>query len=120
MRSRGISVIKQGGRLTGAVPRNHSFGGLKKDFQVKPGRAKASILQIETHHIVESNTATSINLPQSGDARLRLEQTTAMPCFIGFDFIRHGRSRTYQRHLAAQYVDELRQLVQAGTPQKTA
>src|SRR5437868_5109240 len=42
-----------------------------------------------------------------------------MPQLIFLTFICNRRTRADQRHLAAQHIDELWQLVQAGPPEKT-
>ena len=43
-----------------------------------------------------------------------------MPCLVGGQFIGNGRARTDQRHFALQHIDELRKLVETGSPQDLA
>ncbi len=61
-----------------------------------------------------------MDLPQAGNSGLGFQQSAAMPGGIGFNFIRHRRTRSDQRHFSAQHVDKLRQFVEAGAPQEIA
>ena len=56
----------------------------------------------------------------AGDARLRLEHAPAVPRLVLLDLEGQRRPRAHERHVAAQHVPELRQLVEAGLPEEPA
>src|ERR1035438_4133615 len=43
-----------------------------------------------------------------------------MPGSVGFHLVGNGRPRAYQRHIATQHVNELRQFIKARAPQKVS
>ena len=84
-------VIEMSGKgLTGAAAGNHCFGSLHQNLQIEPGRAIARIAQIQANHVVESDAAAALHLPEPRDSRLRFEQTAAMPGGIGLHFVGTG------------------------------
>src|SRR5205085_6930508 len=105
-------------RSAGSISGDDGTGCLQKNFHIEPRRTLASIAQIEANHFIKSDSTPSLDLPESSDSRLRLEQATAVPWGVSFDFIWHGGTRSDQRHLSAQYIDELGQLIEAGSTQE--
>ncbi len=77
-----------------------------------------SVPNIKSNHVVEFDSTATADLPQSGDARFRLQHAPPVPDLIGFDLVRNRRPRTNQRHLSLEYVPQLWQLVQAGSSQE--
>ncbi len=61
----------------------------------------------------------AVDLRPPGDAGSHREPP-ALPLRVLLDLNRHGRSRTDDRHLAAQHVDEVGQLVERRAAQKSA
>ena len=106
--------------LAGAVSSNHCPRSLHQNLQIEPGRTMPCIPQIEPDHVVKSHATPPLHLPQTCDSRLRFEQSPPMPGRISLDLIRNRRTRPNQRHIAAQHVDELRQFIQARSPQKVS
>src|SRR5437867_13046654 len=77
-------------------------------------------MYVHSDHLIESRAAAAINLPFSGDARPRVQNPAAVPERITFEFVSYGGPRSDQRHVAFQYIDELRQFIEAGLPDKPA
>src|SRR5215831_9430503 len=96
------------GSLLSACAKNNRGGGTQQNRDIHPGRPVACVLEIQADHIVELYRAAAVYLPQTGDSRLRFQQTAAMPDVIFFDFVLDWRTRSNQRHFAFQHVEELR------------
>src|ERR1700719_3076623 len=101
-----------------AIAGKNGGGCLNKNLDVQPNRPAAGIFKVQANHIIEARPATSLDLPQAGNTGLDFEHATTMPQVVGPELISDRRSRTNQRHLSAQYVQELRQFVQAGPANK--
>ena len=78
---------------------------------------RSDVPQIEAHHLVEGRPAAPGDLPETGDARLGVEHAAPVPGPVMLDLVRQRRARPNQRHLTAEHVPELRQLVEAGLSQ---
>ena len=105
--------------LVGAFAQNDRKRCAHENLDIHPGRPGASIAEIEPNHLIKRHATASTDLPKSGDPRLCFEQPPAMPHIVILNLIGNRRTRAYQRHLAFQYVVELRQFIQAGPAQKT-
>src|SRR3989442_2523068 len=108
------------GQSVRAVAGNNRSRGQKKDLQIQPERPCRRISQIEADHLVERDTASSVHLPEPGDAGLHFQQAPAVPDIVGLELIRDSRTWPHQRHLAPQYVKELWELIEAGFPDEAA
>ena len=106
--------------LVGALATDNGARCAEKNFQIEPGRPFSGIAKVEPDHFVERDSAASIDLPETGDAGLHFQNPAAMPGLISSYFIGNRRSRSDQRHLTPQHIEELRQFVQAGTTQERA
>ena len=60
---------------------------------------------------------TAVGLPQASETGLHA-QPSPLPYFIFFDFFRHRRPWPNKRHLSLQYIEKLRQFIQAGPAQE--
>ena len=69
--------------------------------------------------VSKSARVSAADLPQAGDAGLH-RQPAAMPQVVALDLARERRPRADEAHLAAQHVQELRQLVEARASQEPA
>src|SRR5258707_13191890 len=74
------------------------------------------MLDIHPDHYLGADTTQAADLANSSDAGLH-NVTSVVPVLEVFEFIRNRRPRTDDAHFAPQYVEELRQLVEAGSPQ---
>ena len=78
------------------------------------------VAKVEAHHLVERRAAAAGDLPETGDARLGFEHAAAVPGLVLLDLVRQRRPRADERHVAAQHVPELRQLVEARLAQNAS
>ena len=76
-------------------------------------------MQVHPHPLVEGDGVTADDLPDAGEAGQH-GQTLALPGRALERFVDRQRTRSDERHVAAQHVPQLRQLVHAGFPQPTA
>src|SRR6266850_4676907 len=102
----------------GACTEKNGPRGLQKDFDIQPKGPPFRILEVQTNHIVEFEPAATAHLPQPGDPRLGLHHAAPVPDLILIQLVRNGGTRADKRHVALQYIEKLRKLVQAGFAQK--
>src|SRR5262245_12713152 len=62
-----------------AFPFEHGPRRREQNLQVGCERPRARVADVEPHHLVEGRPAASGDLPQTGDARFRLENAPAVP-----------------------------------------
>src|ERR1700704_403807 len=91
-----------------------------ENFQIEPQRPGLAIAEIQAHHIVKSGPASTAHLPQSGNARLNVQDSPPVPDIVNFKFVGNRRPRSDEGHFAAQNIPKLRKLVQAGFPEECA
>ena len=78
-----------------------------------------NVPDIHFHPLLEADIRAAANLPKARQAGFD-RKTAALPGLVLGHFFADGRTRSDQRHLAGQYVEELRQFVDAGDPQEAA
>src|SRR3984893_6094508 len=91
--------------------------GSDEDDHVKPGGLFAGVDRIETYTPVIVEIISTADLPQPGYARRALV-IGSDPAAIALDFLGKDRPRSDQAHVALQYIEQLRKLVQARAAQK--
>src|SRR5271156_2901829 len=106
--------------LVGAIARKDRAGRLQQDLHIEHRRPYSGILQIQPDHLIKRRLASPVHLPQSGNARPRLEQAPPVPDIIGLQLVRNRRPRSNQGHLAFQDIPELGNLIEAGAPHNSA
>ena len=89
----------------------------EQDLHVEPERAAAHVLEVERDHLLERQLRAAADLPQAGDARLDGEAREPV-LGVALDLVLDRRARADQRHVAAQHVPQLRQLVEARAAQE--
>src|SRR5260221_8334501 len=104
--------------------------GLSDDSEVQRNRPVFNVVEIMFHpfaYLLDGVgfVSPAIDLGPTGDAGLHaMARIVVLDRFLveqGAGFCPEGmRARSYDRHLAAQHVQELRKLVDAGTAQKAA
>src|SRR5829696_2532086 len=94
-----------------AAPREHGGDGLQQDRQVEAHRPALEVEEVQPHEVVEVELRPAGDLPQAGDAGQH-EIALLVPLLELLEVALGQRSRTDERHLAAQHVEELRQLVE--------
>src|ERR1700676_529452 len=107
-------VRKSGNELIGSVAAQDCAWGLRQDLKIKPERPSASVVQVETHHIVKVHTAAAFHLPQPGDSGFDLKNAAAVPEIVFFVLVGKRWPWTHDGHVAFQNINKLRQLIQAG------
>src|SRR5581483_2801916 len=122
MRAVSPSVVKI--RLGGAVsvraaPREHGRQGLREDRDVEPDRPVLEVVEVEAHEVVERQLDPTGDLPQPRHPG-QDEVALAVPVLELHEIAQRQRPRPDERHLAAQHVQHLRQLVDRVAPQHAA
>ena len=112
-------------KLTGVQPRQQAplpeitaRGVARRILMSVQSERRPRVAEVEPHHLVERRPAAPGHLPQPGDARLGVEHAPAVPRLVLLDLVGERRPRSDERHLAAQDVPELRQLVEARLAQE--
>src|SRR5271163_1442277 len=90
-----------------------------EDTQVQPKTPMIYIPVVERELLVPIKSIPTVDLYPTSDPRLDVVTAHLLGCISGYVF-RKPWARTYQTHLPANYVDESRQLVNAGVTEKTA
>ena len=112
-----VSVPEDGAALLeGAAAREDGRDGLEQDREVQPDRPALEIQEVEPHEVVEVELGAAGDLPQAGDARQH-EVALLVPVLELLEVALRQRPRPDERHLPAQHVDELRELVERVAPQ---
>ena len=106
--------------LVSAFTRQNRTGCLQKNFDVEPEGPGASVLQVQTNHLVEPGPAATFDLPQARDSGLDFQHAAAMPKVVRFKFVRHRRTRPDQRHITDQHIPELRELIKTRPAKEPA
>src|SRR5262245_26666313 len=104
--------VNDGGNLVSAFAENHSERSHEENLEVEPEGTRSRIAQVQTYHVVKLHAASTLDLPEAGDSRLHFQHAVAMPEIVGFDFVNHSWTRSNQRHLTLQHVNELRQFIE--------
>src|SRR5271167_4338754 len=99
--------------LVSSVAGNYGGRSPQQNLKIQPERPATRILQVQANHFVEADAATSFYLPQARDSRLDFQYAAAVPDIVLAVLIGQRRPRAHERHFAPQYVDELRQFIEA-------
>ncbi len=98
------------------MPIQHHGDGAPQNFQVQPERIVLNIVQIILGVQVHGAAAAAIDLPPASHARQHAK-ALPLPGLVLGGHIRHLGAWADQAHIAAQHIDQLRQLVEAEAPQ---
>src|SRR3954451_11266854 len=91
-------------------PLQHRPDGLPEDHEVERQRPVLDVADVDPHRVVPREVGPAADLPEPGEARLDQEaamHVVAVLLHLGLQ----RRPRADQRHVPAQHVDQLRQLV---------
>ncbi len=105
--------------LTGsacAATAEHLRNGPQQDFAVEAKRPVVDVLEIELHPGLEIDLVAAVHGPKAGQTRPH-PQAAPLPALILRDFARDRRPQTHERHLPAQHVHQLRQLIEGEAAQ---
>ena len=99
-------------------PRQHAQRA-REDARVERERAVLDVVDVELDPLRPRQRGAAVDLRPAGQAGPD-RQPPALALAVLGDLRGHGRARADQRHLAAQHVPEVRQLVERGAPQQRA
>jgi hypothetical protein len=88
-----------------------------QDSQIKRERELSHIVQVVLPSLAPAHLSSPVYLRKSRQTRLNLEALYAFPVVIGH-LLWQRRSRTNQRHVSLQNVQQLWQLIQFEAPQE--
>ena len=94
-------------------------GGEGEDPQVEPQRRVLEVPEVELDPLGPRQRRAAVDLRPAAQPRAGVE-AEALAVGVGVDLDLDRRPRADQRHLAAQHVDEVRQLVDRGAAQERA
>src|SRR3954469_18965049 len=97
--------------LVRAAAREDREGRLEEDGDVEPDRPVLDVVEVEPHEIVEGEVRAARDLPEAGDPRQH-EVALPVPVVQPLIVADRERARADEAHLAAEDVQELRQLVE--------
>src|SRR5690349_15718974 len=92
---------------------------LQKDLRVKPKRPAVNVREVELHPAIEVELAAALERPKAGQARTHA-QAAPLPGLVLFHLFRNRGPWTHERHVSAQDIPDLRQLIEAGAAQPAA
>src|SRR5882762_10754153 len=95
--------------------------GLDQDLQVEAQAPALDVVEVALDPLLDRGVAPpSVDLGPAGDSRLHLvaEHVARHPPPEFLDEARALRTRPHETHLAAKHVEELRQFVEARSPEK--
>ena len=75
-------------------------------------------MQIKPDHFVEFDAASAVHLPRPGNPRFDFQHSATVPGIISCHLIGDCGARAYQRHRPFKNIQELREFIQAGSPQE--
>ena len=87
--------------------------------QVEPERRVLDVPEVELDPLGPGEGGAALDLRPAGDAGADRE-AAALALRVAVDLDLHGRARADERHLAAQHVDEVGQLVERRAAQQRA
>src|SRR5579862_9938445 len=106
-------------RLVRAAPSEHGRQRHEHDLQVAREREVLDVLTLDSESFLERQLPSPEDLHRAGDPGLDLEPEEVLR-EVALDEVELLRPRPDDGHLATQDVDELRQLVEARSPQQPA
>jgi hypothetical protein len=92
---------------------------LPQNLKIKHERPVLHIAELESHRVTPGQIRTPAHLPEPGDARLD-SQSALHAVAVSLGLVGQQRARADQGHVAAYYVDELRQLIHRPPSQPDA
>src|SRR6266849_4703375 len=113
--SRPLLVIRSARSFT----RDHAWDGPKEDLEVQPKRPLARVAQVQPDHPVVLQSAAAAHLPEAGQPRPKVEPQPLMNVVI-VELMVEGGTGSDEAHLAPENVDQLRELVEARSPNHAA
>lgn len=95
----------------------HDLHGFHQIDEIEPNRPVANVPRVHLHALVIGGVAASADLPKPRDAG-RHKVVVRDKVAVSYDFLLHDGARSDEAHLAANDVEDLRELVEARTTEK--
>src|SRR2546422_11603724 len=105
--------------LVCALTGKHGSRSPQKDLHIEPGRPRSRILQIETHHIVKTEPASPVHLPEAGNSGLHFQYAPPMPDVVDLELIRDRRAGGDPRPLFPSHTVKMWEVGQNRLSHKT-
>src|SRR6516165_8320312 len=105
--------------LAGTAAQQHDGNRLEKDLAVKGGRPIIDVFQVKFHDASELESAAPFQRPKASESR-RHTQPAPLPPLVLLYFLRQGRARAYEGHVALEDVKQLGQFVQTEPAHETS
>src|ERR1700694_4412463 len=99
------------------MPEQDEVDSLQQYGQVLPERPVRDVRALNGQLLLEAQTIMSLRLPRPGDS-LWDRKSEGRPARQGGDLTGEDRTRPNQAHLAAEHIDQLRQLVKKALPEE--
>src|ERR1700756_4754554 len=103
-------------RLVCSAAGKHDGYGAEEYLGIQPQRPGVDVGQVELNPAIELQVIAALQHPDAGQARPHA-QAAPLPRLVLINFRRNRRARTDERHISADDVPKLRQLIDAETPQ---
>ena len=95
-----------------AAAAHHRGDGLQQEIDVLTHAPVIDVLEVEVHPVLEGHLVPPADLPEAGEPRGDREPP-ALPGLVLRHLLRHRWTRADERHVAAEHVHQLGQLVDA-------
>lgn len=109
-----------GAALDDAGTKHHAEDGEKEALNVKEKAELFDILAVKARLVHDLELIASVDLRPAGEPGLDVVSAVFIALFDQVILVPKGRARTDDAHLADENIPDLRQLVQAGHPEKSA
>src|SRR2546428_3054945 len=109
--SRFVDIGRWVDALVRTVTGKHRLRSPEKDLDIQPQRPRARIFEIESHHVVEREPASPVDLPEAGDSGLHLHQAPPVPDVIDLELIGDRRARPPPPPFPPPLIEKLRGVV---------
>src|SRR2546428_10316123 len=114
--SRFVDIGRWVDALVRTVTGKYRLRSPEKDLDIQPERPRARISEIESHHVVEPEPASPVDLPEAGDSGLHLHQAPPVPDVVDLELIGDRRAPPDQRPFPPPFLLKLVGTLQNGPP----
>ena len=104
-------------RLAGSAARQHVGHGEQQDFQIERKRPVVNVFHVERHPPGEVELVPAFQDPQAGQTRFHAEPPP-LPLFVLRHFLGQRGPGSDERHVPSQDIEQLGELVEAGSAQE--
>src|SRR3989442_7147402 len=99
-----VDIERWADALVRTVTGKYRLRSPEKDLDIQPERPRARISEVESHHVVEPEPASPVDLPEAGDSGLHLHQAPPVPDVVDLELIGDRRERAGKRNFRLPYL----------------